>query len=73
MHSDGLLKKLGARIRELRLGRGETQETLAERSGLHRNFVGGIERGERNVTVRSLHRISKALRVHIRELFNDLE
>ena len=73
MHRNILLKKLGARIRGLRVARAESQEALAERSGLHRNFIGGIERGERNVTIQSLHRIAKALRVSMRDLVDDIE
>jgi transcriptional regulator with XRE-family HTH domain len=57
------LKKLGARIRELRETAGISQEELADRAGLHRTYVGGIERGERNVGVLNLVQIARALKV----------
>ena len=57
----GLLAALGARVRERREGRGWSQERLAERSGHHRNFVGGVERGEQNVSVLGLARLASAL------------
>lgn len=51
---------LGRAIRELRLGLGLSQEELAERCGLHRNYVGGIERGERNLTFANQVKLSAA-------------
>jgi transcriptional regulator with XRE-family HTH domain len=61
--------KLGMRIRSLRLARGLTQESLAERAGIHEKFVGAVERGERNVTLRNLERIAHGLNVPIAALF----
>jgi transcriptional regulator with XRE-family HTH domain len=54
---------LGATIRELRAGLGISQELLAERCGLHRTYVGGIERGERNVSLENIVRLATALKV----------
>ena len=65
------LEQLGFRIRELRLARGLTQADLAESCGLHRTFIGSVERGERNVAVLNLRRIAKTLRVPIEDLFVD--
>ncbi|MHB8644445.1 MAG: helix-turn-helix domain-containing protein [Thermomicrobiales bacterium] len=61
--------KLGTRVRELRLARGWTQEQLAERAGIHEKFLGAVERGERNVTLRNIARIARGLNVPIMALF----
>lgn len=62
-------RKLGQRIRDLRLTRGWTQEKLAERAGVHEKFLGAVERGERNVTLRNISRIARGLGVPIGALF----
>ena len=59
----------GDRVRELRLKAGLSQEALAKRAGIHRNYLGEAERGERNVGLLNVHRIARALRVHPSELF----
>jgi transcriptional regulator with XRE-family HTH domain len=61
---------LGEAIRELRSGAGiPSQEDLADRAGLHRTYVGGIERGERNVSFGNLLKLADALGVLPSELF----
>ena len=67
------LQRLGFRIRERRTARNLTQAALAEQCGLHRTFVGSVERGERNVAVLSLRKIATALRVTPAELLADPE
>jgi transcriptional regulator with XRE-family HTH domain len=59
---------VGQRVRALRTKRGWSQEELGFESGLHRNYIGGIERGERNVAVVNLARLAKALGVRPRDL-----
>ncbi len=59
---------LGLAIRELRTAAGISQETLADRSALHRTYVGGIERGERNVSFGNLLKLAHALEVRSSEL-----
>ena len=59
---------VGARLRRLRTKKGWSQEELGFESGLHRNYIGGIERGERNVGVVNLGKLAKALGVRPRDL-----
>jgi transcriptional regulator with XRE-family HTH domain len=59
---------LGRAIRELRRSAGISQEGLADRSRLHRTYVGGIERGERNVSCGNLLKLANALGVRPAEL-----
>jgi transcriptional regulator with XRE-family HTH domain len=62
----------GKAIRSLREERGYSQEELAERAGLHRNYVGGVERGERNVALENIVKLAGALSVRTRDLFDSL-
>jgi transcriptional regulator with XRE-family HTH domain len=61
-------KFLGQRLRELRKQRGLSQERLGERSTLSGKFVGEVERGEKSISVDSLYRVSRALRVPLGHL-----
>lgn len=60
--------RLGARVRELRLRRGWTQETLGERSGLSYKFIGEIERGTANPTIDSIEMIAKAFALDVEDM-----
>ena len=62
-------KQFGERVRELRLARSLSQEELAFKAGLHRTYLGGIERGERNPALKNIAAIAEALGVAIQELF----
>lgn len=62
-------KQFGERVRELRLAKGLSQEELAFKSGVHRTYLGGIERGERNPSLKNITAIAKALDVTLSELF----
>ncbi len=59
---------VGRRLRELRERKGWSQEDLGFESGLHRNYVGGIERGERNVGLINLAKLARALGIRPRDL-----
>ena len=61
-------KEVGTRIRKLRTKKGWSQEDLGFESGLHRNYVGGVERGERNIAVVNLGKLATALGVRPRDL-----
>ena len=63
-------RDLGQRIRQLRIDLGWSQEELAHRADLHRTYVVGVERGQRNVSVDVLAQIAKALGVGISSLFH---
>lgn len=62
--------RLGRRVRFLRLKIGQSQEDLADVCGLDRTYVGGIERGERNPSLKNLLKIANALNVSMSELFS---
>lgn len=63
--SKSLTKALAANIRRMRYERGLSQEELADISGLHRTYIGSVERCERNVTLSSLELLAKALNVSV--------
>ena len=63
----------GKAVRRIREQKGLSQEALADLSHLHRTYVGGIERGERNIGLLNLLRLSKALKVLPSELLQDFD
>ena len=70
MTSEGnILIKFGNRVKELRKEKGLSQEELAHLAGLHRTYVGMIERAEKNITLNNIEKIANALDVNIYELF----
>ena len=64
-----LQQRFGERVRELRVAKGYSQEELAFRAKVHRTYLGGIERGERNPSLKNIAAIAKALQTPIAELF----
>lgn len=66
---DRVLADLGHALRSARLDRGFSQEALALETGIHRNYIGGIERGERSPTVSTVAKLSDALGIPLSELF----
>ena len=63
-------KRFGERVRKLRQTKGLSQEELAFRAKVHRTYLGGIERGERNPALKNIAAIAKALDVSLSELFS---
>jgi transcriptional regulator with XRE-family HTH domain len=61
-------RRLGTNLRRLRTERGWSQEDFADRAGIHRTYVSGIERGERNPTITVVERLAKAMGVDAGEL-----
>ena len=68
--TEKVLKDLGQQVRLIRRKQGISQENLAHIAGLDRTYVGGIERGLRNPSLRNINKIAKALKVPIKDLFN---
>lgn len=64
-----LVKRIGERIRRLRKEKSLSQEQLAELSGLHTNYVGQVERGEKNLTLETLEKMVLGLNISLEELF----
>ncbi len=62
---------LAQRLRLLRTLRGWSQETLAEQAGLHRTYISGIERAERNLGLDNLDKLAHAFRMTVSDLLND--
>ena len=67
-----ILIKLGSRIREKRKSLGLSQELLAEKANIDRSYMGGIERGERNITFLILCKICQALGIDIASITKNL-
>ena len=63
-----VLAKFGTRVRERRLLLGLSQEELATRAGVHRTYIGMVERAEKNVTLRNIDRLAHALELPIDQL-----
>lgn len=71
--ADDILKRFGRRLRTLRTERGLSQEAFAELCDLDRTYLSGIERGERNVSLRNLEVIAMGFGLSLSDLFGDLD
>jgi len=69
MNSEAIIKQFGWNVRQLRLKRHWTQEKLAQHAGLTPNFIGFVERGERNITLKNTVKIAKGLKYPVHKLF----
>ncbi len=65
-------ERFGETVRKLRMAKGWSQDVFADRSGLHRADIGAIERGERNVTLRTIRTIADTLGVKIADLLSGM-
>lgn len=63
-----VLIKFGKKVREERTNLGLSQEELANRAGVHRTYIGMIERAEKNITLENIEKVAKALKLNINEL-----
>jgi len=63
-----ILVRFGQRVREERLKQGLSQEQLAELAGVHRTYIGMIERAEKNITLENIEKLAKALNLKPEEL-----
>ncbi len=67
-----ILTQFGNKVREKRRNQGISQEELANRAGLHRTYIGMIERAEKNITLENISKIAAALDLEIVDLFKDI-
>ena len=68
MITDERMIAFGKRVREVRKGKGISQERLAEMANIDRSYMGNIERGEKNITLKKAYEICDALDVEIQDL-----
>jgi transcriptional regulator with XRE-family HTH domain len=65
-----ILSKFGQRVRTLRLEKRISQEELAEKAGLHRTYIGMIERAEKNITLQNIEKVANALEIRLTDFFD---
>lgn len=65
-----ILIKFGKKVREIRIKQNLSQEKLATKAGVHRTYIGMIERAEKNITLENIEKVAKALGLSVKELFN---
>lgn len=68
MTTDERMVAFGKRVREVRKSKGISQERLAEMAGIDRSYMGNIERGEKNITLKKAYEICDALEIEIQDL-----
>ena len=68
MTTDERMIAFGKRVREVRKGKGISQERLAEMADIDRSYMGNIERGEKNITLKKAYEICDALEIEIQDL-----
>jgi len=68
---ENIRTKFGRRVREKRQKRGLSQEKLASLAGVHRTYIGMIERGEKNITIGNIEKIAGALDIKLADFFQN--
>ena len=68
MKSDPLQKRLGQAIRQRREALGYSQDSMADAIGMHRAYYSAVERGEKNLTLRTVERLARAVEARVSEL-----
>ncbi len=68
-----ILIKFGKKVSEERQRQGLSQEQLAAKAGVHRTYIGMIERAEKNITLENIEKIAKALDLNLSEFFKDFK
>lgn len=66
------MEKFGQKVRDERLKQNLSQEELAAKAGVHRTYIGMIERAEKNITLGNMEKLAKALNIKLSELITDL-
>ncbi len=70
--SKTIMEKFGQKVRDERLKQNLSQEELAAKAGVHRTYIGMIERAEKNITLGNMEKLAKALNIKLSELITDL-
>lgn len=73
MDNKALADDVGALVRQLRVAAGMSQEEFADRCGVHRTYIGSIERGEKAITLETAQKIVEALNISLSQFFQKLE
>lgn len=68
-----LQRKFGIVLKELRLEKGLSQESLANQSDIDRTYISDIEKGERNISLKIIERLAETLQISLSELFKKIE
>lgn len=71
--TDKVQMAFGKAVRKARKARGISQEALADLAGLHRTYVGDVERGERNISLLNMSKIARAMHLKLSEMVSDSE
>jgi transcriptional regulator with XRE-family HTH domain len=66
--NSSLRQRFAQNLRKIRLERGLSQEALADLAGLHRTYIGSVERGERNISIDNIERLAEALDCQVTDL-----